>query len=81
MLIGNRYKIESDGLNVTLLKKRIARIGDHKGEEYWTAEGYYGTVANALKALVDMGVKETQLKDFKTIVKKQGELYKLIEGV
>lgn len=81
MLIGNRYKIESDGLNVTLLEKRTARTGKNKGKEYWTVDGYYGTMSNALRALVDFGVKETGLKDLRQITKRQEELYKLIEQI
>lgn len=75
MLIGKDYKIESDSLNVTLSKRHVSK----KGQEYWTAVGYFSNVKNALKALVNLGVKETSLKDIKTVNQKQDELYSLID--
>jgi len=75
MKIGLKYKIESDNMNVT-----IHRRGKNKktGADTWTAVAYYGTVPNALKGLVDLEVNETELKDFRTVVAKQEELYQLI---
>jgi len=75
MEIGKRYKIESDSLNVTVFKKTIPR---NTKKENWKAIGYFANVKNALMFLVDLGVNETGLKDLRTVVNKQEELYKLI---
>ncbi len=76
MLIGNKYKIESDSLNITLYKKAVTK---KEGKVYWMAIGYFSRFGNALKALVDLEVKETQVKDFREVCRKQEELYKLID--
>lgn len=82
MLVGKKWKIESDSLNVTLSKRHMSKPKDGKpASEYWTVEGYYGTVNNALKALVDFGVRETALADLKTVGKKLDELYTLIGSI
>ena len=56
-------------------------MGEDKGKERWRAVAYFSTVQNALKEMVNIGVKETQLKDLKTVVEKLDELYKLIGEV
>ncbi len=76
MFIGKNYKVESDNLNVILYKKAISK---KTGKEPWRVEGYYYSVVNALKALVDFGVRETALKDLRTIISKIDELYALID--
>ncbi len=78
MKVGKDYKVEADSLNVTLLGRRIAKKTQ---AEYWVAIGYFSRFGNALKALVDLKVKETELKEFETVCQKQDELYKLIDGL
>lgn len=78
MLVGKDYKIEADSLNVTLLKRGVS---EKTQKEYWTSIGYFSRFGNALKSLVDLGVKETELKDFKVVCQKQEELYNLIDSL
>ena len=78
MLIGDKYKVESDSLNVTLYKKEISR---KTGAVTWRATAFFSTPQNALDALVDLEVMETEMKDFVTVVKKQNELYDLINSL
>ena len=78
MLIGKKYKIESDPMNVILFKKAKSK---KPGTVTWATVGFYATVPNALKALVNLGVKETELTDLMTICAKLDELHKLIEEV
>lgn len=66
MLIGDNYKVESDSLNYILCKKHTACTG----KVTWREIGYYGNLANALKALVEREVKGTGLKDLETVVTK-----------
>ncbi len=80
MIIGE-YKIESDELNTTLSKRMITQKGDNEGKEYYHPIGYYSSFKAALKALTDLEVRLTELKDFKIVVAKQDELYKLIKSV
>lgn len=78
MLIGKEYKIESDSLNVTLSKKNKSK---NTKEVYWVPVAYLSSKKNALKYLVDLKVRETDLADLKTVVKRQGELHRLIDGL
>ena len=70
MKVGKNFKIESDKMNVTLYRWKT----DKKGESYWSPQGYYATVKNALNGLVDQGVRDTELRDFKEVCKKVDEL-------
>jgi hypothetical protein len=88
LLIGDKYKIKSDELNVTLfLKRRItgtSRLKPSKkaiGEEYWTPIAYFATPKNALDYLVDNEVMGTGMTDLKTIVTKLEDLHTLIKGL
>ena len=73
MQINSNWKVESDDMNVILYKKFINK---KKGEDDWKAVGYYSTVANALRALVEMGIKGTGMVDLQTIVNKIEEVHK-----
>ena len=78
MLVGNNYKIEADSLNVTLYKRSASKKAK---TERWRAISFFSRFGGALKALIDLRVKETELKDFRAVCKKQDELYKLIDGL
>ena len=82
MEIGIRYKIESNAKNVILYEK-VKRKRLITGETYedWREMGYYATLEGALKELAEMKLRETELKDVKTIVCKQDEIYKLIDSI
>jgi hypothetical protein len=64
MIINDNWKIESDDLNVTLMRKRHRK--DKEGIESWECF-YYSTIAGALQGMLEKGIKETQLKDIKAI--------------
>ena len=80
MLIGKNWKIESDSLNITLYKcHNVKATAKQPKHIYWTVEGYYSSIKNALEELVDYEVAETGLKDLNTVSQKQDKLYQLIE--
>ena len=79
--INKNFAIGSDELNITLYKRGITEQGKTPGKKYWRVLGYYSTCESALKALVDMEIKGTGLKDFETVVNKIDELHKLIESL
>jgi len=74
MLIDKNWKIESDNLNVTLYRLR-------KSRKRWEAVGFYSSIQNALRALVDLEVASTRLIDLQTISDKQDELYNQIKNL
>jgi len=75
MVIGENYRIESDSLNVILYKRHTTK----KDGDDWDTIGYYATPQNALKDMVNDGIRGTGMKDFETVVNKIAELYKLID--
>ena len=81
MLIGKRYKIESDALNITLYEKKITEKGKKIGTTYWDVIGYYATVEDALKGLVRLKVRESELKDLRKIDKAFKDAIKEIESM
>jgi hypothetical protein len=64
IIIGNKYKIESDKLNVTV---STFRHSEKKGD-VWDNEFYFSSVEAALKYLIDREVLLTEMKDLKTII-------------
>ena len=80
MLIGKNWKIESDSLNVILSqRKRRTNKETGKAYDYWKPMGYYATIPNAMHGLVDQGIRDTELKDLKTIIAEINKLHNLIE--
>jgi hypothetical protein len=72
--INRNYAIGSDELNVTLYKRG-------ENNKYWKPLGYFGTCESALKALVDIEIRGTGLKNFETVVNNILELKELINGL
>ena len=79
MLIGKEWKVESlDSMNVTI-QKLVKPSKKHDGtmsQGGWVVVAYHGSVQAALVNLVNIGVKETQLTDLKTVVDKIEQLEK-----
>ena len=75
MLIGKGYKVETDAMNVTIMKRGVSK---KTGKETWANVAYFSTFENALEYLVDLKVRETGLRDLQSVVEKQKELYSLI---
>jgi hypothetical protein len=93
MLIGTDWKIEATDLSFVLSKKvdrttikslRSQKMWAEKGrvqepdEVKWSVEGYYSNFKNALTGMVNFGVKDTELKDMKSIMTKLDEIHSLI---
>jgi len=81
MLIGKKWKVGADSLNVILSERVTRRPKDKAPYEGWVARYYFSTVANALKFLVEHEVKGTGLTDLETVANKIDELKGLIEQV
>jgi len=82
MIIGKKWQIQSNSLNIILSRKRKRiRKDTKKVYEDWEIVGYFATVANALHELVNQSVRDTELKDLKTISRRIDELHILIDGL
>ncbi|MBU3176061.1 hypothetical protein KPL47_06730 [Clostridium estertheticum] len=82
MQINENWKIESNADNVTLLQRRITQPKDtsQAPRTSWKP-GYYGNVQQALKGLATNEINATGLKNIEVIVKKQDEIFKLIDSI
>ena len=78
MLIGTQYKLEADEMNV-ILSQKVKRT-NKEGKKYvdWKGIGYFATPENALTELVNLKVRETELKDLRTVVSEINNLHKII---
>ncbi len=81
MKIGERFKIESDELNVTLyeLKNRISR--NKKPYKDWDEVGHFSKMSEALKFMVELRIRETHLRDFATVVEEINAIKKDIDAL
>jgi hypothetical protein len=77
--VGKDWAVGTDGMNIVPFRLSQARKGRKGG--HWIPQGYFSTLQNALEYLVDQAVMDTGLKDLKTVVAKQGELYGLIASL
>ena len=75
-MIIDKYAIESDALNVTVYELSIVKDKDSKnfGKKARKAIGYFSTIDQAFKFLIDREVKGTGMEDFNTIMNKIAEL-------
>ena len=82
MLIGKNWEIKADNLNV-VLSQRKRRIKKDTQEVYyeWSVMGNYSTPGEALQGLINQGVRDTQLKDLKSVVAEIDKLGKLIRAL
>ena len=88
MLIGKKYKVETDSMNLILksvsnkTKKRDEEDDDFKNREPgWTIEGYFYDFRELLKYIADNEIKGVGLSDLKAVAEKQEEIYDLIISI
>ena len=77
MLIGKNWQIKADANNVTLSRSYYTKLG----KEVWRTHGYFATVGSALRELIYQEVRETQLKNLKTILAKIDSLETILNRV
>ena len=78
LAIGQDWRVGADSLNIILYRRQVNK---KTGNEYWRANSFYATVANALVGLVEQGVRDTELADLKTVCDKIEQLRKDIRKV
>ncbi len=90
MLIGDKYKVEADRMNIILSMKVVAKEkddedvlddGEDEKEQGWKKVGYFYDFRELLKYIVDNEIKGEGLSDFMRIAAKQEEIYKLISSM
>ncbi len=77
LMIGKDWKLYCcDSLNITVARRQKSKSDN---AENWINTGYFSTVSAALHFLVEQGIKDTGLKDMKTVVAKIDELKRDID--
>jgi hypothetical protein len=79
MIINEKYKLDSDSLNVIIYYRQEAREVGKGG--CWKPLAFFATPQNALKFLVNREIIGTGMEELKTIVKKIEELKKVIDNL
>ncbi len=72
LMIGSKWKVAADDMNIMVMRKRQTKDGSIR----WDVEGYFATPAGAFDFLVEQNVRDTGLKDLKTVVDTIAELKK-----
>ncbi len=73
MDIGKDWRISSEGENV-ILSRRL--VNKKTGKEYWKTHGYFSSLTFALLELVNQSIRDTELKDLRTVCDKIDQLRK-----
>lgn len=82
MQINENWKIEADESQVFLYQRKITQPKDKNKDLVTTwRRTYYGNVQQALKGLVTVELNGTGFKGIEVIVKKQDEIFKLIDSI
>lgn len=74
MLIGDKYKVESDELQYTISTNYTPKSGKNEGQELWKNVAYFKTLPEAIKWLVDREIRGTGFIDLLEVNKKIEEL-------
>lgn len=78
MLVGKKYKVESDALNVIVYVKEIAK---KTREIRWRPIAYFSSVKYALCYFANLELKSTELQDLETISRKQEEILAVVNSL
>jgi hypothetical protein len=83
--ISEKYRLDSDKYNIILQEKQIVKgergreLSVSKvGDTYWLNIAYFSTPKNALHYIIENEIKEFWVEDLKEVVKKMGELHKMV---
>lgn len=77
MKISEKYKIESDELNI-IVKERYR---SKKGELQWKSISYHPNLEMAYKSLIEREINGTGMKDVETVVAKIKELEEFLKEI
>ena len=82
MLIGNSWKVEAEPMNIVLYKKKKGHRKE-TGKPFvdWITAGYFATMKGVLTELVNLGVKDSELKDLKDIVDRINTIHDTITSL
>ncbi len=77
----SNYVITSESRNIILNKAMTVQEGERAGEEYLSPIGFYSTVEQAMKAVGNHKIKQSEATSIKELMKEVREIRKLIEEV
>ena len=81
MLIGKKYKVEVQGLDLVLSERAIVQRGKNTGKEAWHDIGYFASIEGIINHLTQKHVRESQLTDLKTVLKAINDLREVVRAI
>jgi hypothetical protein len=90
MLIGDKFKIESDSLNITLSEKYTVKEykgygkkpnPENVGQERWEILGYFSDIKHALWFMAKHDIKGTGLDDLVSVNQRLDEIHATIKAL
>lgn len=78
MLIGKKYKVESDANNLILMIKTVSKKNN---TESWRTIGYFYDFRELLKFMADNEIKGTGLPNLQIVSKTQDDIFQLINSL
>ncbi len=77
--IGKKHAIVSIPMNIVLREKKVrGKDSKQPGEEYWIDIGYFGKVEDALNALLDEKIRNSDAKSLADVIKVINDTKELI---
>lgn len=80
--INEDYKIETDALNIILMKKRVIQKENsiNFGQEHYTIIGYYSNLKSALMEMVKLGIMDSDLVGVNQVIDKLNKIEKMLDN-
>jgi len=80
MLVGDRYKIRIEDLNVTLFKcHTTTEKSNNPGQIAWTPKGYFNSIKECLSRMIDLDIQSVD--DVRYISERQEYLRDVIKDL
>lgn len=79
--LGEHWRLSTDRYNYILQRKRVRQLKSKDcGQTYYTIEGYYQSIDHVLEAIVDLEIKDCDVKTLLSLQRKLGNIHKDIKN-
>lgn len=79
MQVGDKYRIKSDEVCVTVEQRYISQKGQNMGEEMWKPVSYHPNIKQALTSLLHREINLTNTPNVRAVLDKINEVEKWIK--
>lgn len=79
--LGEKWRLSTDRYNYILQRKRVRQLKSKDcGQIYYTIEGYYQSIDHVLEAILDLEIKDCDVKTLNALYKRLGTIHKDIKA-